>query len=174
MNNPPLPTPEMNTFSANPSAPLGEHRSFFAELQREDTMLNDNGEVMHQWNIVLPLEDGASQDADAYNGRKPAKKFKALVDTDEEDEWEQLPTVKLDDVKNTELGYEIQAALDVALMEDGNGTKRKVAIDFANLADDELFSDDEPVVNNTMTDEVVEVENSHAKGKQVKNYCFVE
>lgn len=171
MNNPPLPTPEMNTFSANPSAPLGEHRSFFAELQREDTMLNDNGEVMHQWNIVLPLEDGASQDADAYNGRKPAKKFKALVDTDEEDEWEQLPTVKLDDVKNTELGYEIQAALDVALMEDGNGTKRKVAIDFANLADDELFSDDEPVVNNTMTDEAEEVE-AAPKGQQVKNYCF--
>ena len=171
MNNPPLPTPEMNTFSANPSAPLGEHRSFFAELQREDTMLNDNGEVMHQWNIVLPLEDGASQDADAYNGRKPAKKFKALVDTDEEDEWEQLPTVKLDDVKHTELNYEIQAALDVALMEDGNGTKRKVAIDFANLADDELFSDDEPVVNNTMTDEAEEVE-AAPKGQQVKNYCF--
>ena len=81
--------------------------------------------------------------------------------------------VKVEEVKHTELDYELQAALDVALMEDGNGTKRKVAIDFANLADDELFSDDEPVEDNTMTDEVVEeVENEHAKGKQVKNYCF--
>ena len=103
MNNPPLPTPEMNTFSAIAAAPLGEHRSFFAELQREETEMNDNGEVMHQWNIVLPLDGSASQDADAYNGPKPAKKFKALVDTDEEDEWTQLK-----EVKHEELGYEIK------------------------------------------------------------------
>ena len=57
-------------------------------------------------------------------------------------------------------------------MEDGNGAKRKVAIDFANLADDDLFSDDEPVANNTVTNEEVEAANDDAKGLRVKNYCF--
>ena len=87
-----------------------------------------------------------------------------LLDDDLLDDDDVL--VKLDDVKHTELNYEIQAALDVALMEDGNGTKRKVAIDFANLADDELFSDDEPVVNNTMTDEAEEAANDHQRGSK--------
>ena len=171
MNNPPLPTPEMNTFSAITAAPLSEHRSFFAELQREDTEMNDNGEVMHHWKIVLPMDDGASQDADAYNGPKPAKKFKALVDTDEEDEWVQLPPAqKLADIKEedeSDLFSDDEdkdvAALQAALKKKLDARKKQRARAREN--------DDVPVVNNTMTDEAEEVE-AAPKGQQVKNYCF--
>jgi hypothetical protein len=143
----------MPTMALTPRAVPSGHEEDFVAVERYDTQ-----QLMNDW--ILPV--GETPREVEVKALKKTMPIPYVLDDDNDDEF-----VKLEEVVHDEIDYELKAAVDMLLVEDGQGKKRKakrhvVLVDTDE--EDELF--DPPAVAVAPAKETVKMGREVKKGEQ--------